>query len=146
MEKIKIYVICVEYVAIYSRVLSHNFITYSHGSGESAERITTEVYMKWQNLNPATQNLLTDCHQNLYKWSCLGYLPSCKILCTSSDKAFHFCACANVHTWLFTWLFFPMLLITHTQDARIYFDAKYIKRRGSTQECASSGQKTKINI
>ena len=40
-------------------------------------------------------------------------------------------------------LFFGVLHLVYSQDARTDFDAKYVKRRGSAQGCAFGGRTTK---
>jgi len=85
---------------------------------------------------PATLNRSTDRHQALHRWLRRGYIPLC-ILLSRSDEGFCFHACATSRTKLFTRLFFGS--ITYSQDATTDIDAKYVKRRGSTQGCALSG-------
>ena len=91
---------------------------------------------------PPSLNPLTDRHQNIPTWLRRGYLPSCKMSSTS-DKGFRFCVCAisriKLFTRLFVRLFFWVLQIVYSQEARTDFDAKYVKRRGSAQGCAFWG-------
>ena len=62
---------------------------------------------QWRRANfvsPPPLNPLTDHHQNLHRWLCWGYLPSCKIL-FRSDMGFRFCACATSRTNVYSAIF-----------------------------------------
>ena len=128
------------------RIIWEIVLSQSHTRTVVRECCNDDDQCQWQRPKfdpPPPLNLLTDRHQNLPTWLCRGCLPSCKIS-SRSDKGFCLCACAISRIKLFTRLFvrfFGVLHLVYSQDARTDFDAKYVKRRGSTQGRAFWGSR-----
>ena len=79
---------------------------------------------------PATQNPLTDGHQNLRGWLCRAYQPPDKIL-SWSVQGFRFCACV---------LFFWVLEMVCCRDASTGFYAYFVERWDFTHEVLLGSQ------